>query len=74
MSIVRVVISEPLPPTESEIKKFKETALKELAELNGLDEEILIDGDCPELTDEQLARLMPVYLQRNENFCEVSNG
>ncbi len=73
MSIVRFVINEPLPPTESEIKKFKERALKELAELDDLNEKILLD-DCPELTDEQLARLMPVYSRRNENFCEVSNG
>ena len=74
MSIVRFVINEPLPPTEPEIKNFKERALKELAELDDLNEEILLDKDCPELTDEQLARLMPVYSQRNENFCEVSNG
>lgn len=65
MSIVRVVINEPSPPTESEIKNFKATALKELAELNNSDDEIFCDEDCPELTDEQLARLMPVHTRQN---------
>ena len=66
MSIVRVVINEPSPPTESEIKKFNEDALKELAKINDTDEEIFCDDDCAELTDEQLARLMPVHSRRNE--------
>ena len=64
MSIVRVVISESAPPTESEIKKFKEQALKELATINDSDEKIFCDEDCPELTDEQLARLMPVHSRK----------
>lgn len=63
MSIVRVVINEPSPPTDAEIKKFKADALKELATLNNSPEEIFCDD---ELTDEQLARLMPVYTRRSE--------
>ncbi len=66
MSIVRVLINEPSPPTVDELKNFKATALKELAKLNDSDDEILCDEDCPELTDEQLARLMPVHNHRNE--------
>lgn len=73
MSIVRVVINEPLPPTESEIKNFKTTALKELAKLNDSDDEIFCGEDCPELTDEQLARLMPVH-NRGKIFLEELNG
>ena len=73
MSIVRVVINEPTPPTEADIKRFKESALKELTELNNSNEEIFCDEDCPELTDEQLARLMPVYL-REKFFLEELNG
>ena len=73
MSIVRVAINEPSPPTEAEIKKFKETALKELSELNNSDEKIFCDEECPELTDEQLARLMPVHV-REKIFLEELNG
>ena len=67
MSIVRVLINELMPPTEAELKKFKETALKELATPDDSDEKIFCDEDCPELTDEQLARLMPVHT-RKKNF------
>ena len=67
MSIVRVLINEATTPTEAEIKKFRETALKELATLNDSHEKIFCDEDCPELTDEQLARLMPVHT-REKNF------
>ena len=67
MSIVRALINEPSPPTEADIKKFKEAALKELATLNDSHEKIFCDEDCPELTDEQLARLMPVHT-REKNF------
>lgn len=66
MSIVRVLINKPSPPTEVEKKFFKETALKELATLNDLDDEISCDEDCLELTDEQLARLMPVHTRQGE--------
>ena len=66
MSSVRVVIREPLPPTDVEIKNFRESALKELAELSNSDDETFCDEDCPELTDEQLARLMPVHVRQNE--------
>ena len=66
MSIVRVIINEPSPPTESEIKRFREEALKELATINDSDEKIFCDEDCPELTDKQLARLMPVHTRQNE--------
>ena len=66
MSIIRVLINEPSPPTESEIKNFQATALKELAEMNNSDDEIFCDEDCPELTDEQLERLMPVHTRQNE--------
>lgn len=65
MSIVRVLINEPSPPTDAEKKIFKETALKELAALNDSDDEISCDEDCPELTDEQLARLMPVHTRQS---------
>ena len=58
------MINESAPPTESDIKKFKEQALKELATINNSDEKIFCDEDCPELTDEQLARLMPVHLRK----------
>ena len=57
MSIVRVLINEPSPPTEVEIKNFRDNALKELDALNNFDDEIFCDEDCPELTDEQLASL-----------------
>lgn len=60
------MITEPASPTADEIKKFKVTALKELSELNDSDEEIFHDEECAELTDEQLARLMPVYSRRND--------
>ncbi|MBR7024749.1 MAG: hypothetical protein IKI08_01910 [Selenomonadaceae bacterium] len=43
MSIVRILINEPSPPTESEIKKFKEDALKELATINDVDEKIFLE-------------------------------
>ena len=66
MSIVRILVNEPSPPTENEIKKFKELAARELMELNDSDEEIFLDDDCPELTDEQLAGLMPVHTRQNE--------
>ena len=62
MSSVRILIRESAPPTEAEIKKFREEALKELSRLE--DEEIFCDEDCPELTDEQLARLLPVRNMR----------
>ena len=71
MSIVRVLINEPSPPTDAEIKNFRETALKELATLNDSDDEISCDEDCPELTDEQLARLMPVNSRQNELRLKV---
>lgn len=64
MSIVRIVINEPLPPTDDEITRFKETALRELTELNNLSDETFCDEDFPELTDEQLARLMPVHTRQ----------
>ena len=67
MSVVRILIKEPSPPTEADLKKFRETALKELATLNDSDEKIFCDEECPELTDEQLARLMPVHA-REKNF------
>ncbi len=60
------MINEPSPPTVDEIKNFKATALKELAELNDSEEEIFCDEDCPELTDEHLARLMPVHSRQSE--------
>ena len=66
MSVVRVIINEPSPPTESEIKNFKEDALKELATINDSDEKIFCDEDCPELTEKQLARLMPVHARKKE--------
>ena len=66
MSIVRVVINEPSPPTGAEIKKFKEAALRELATINDSDEKIFCDEDCPELTDKQLGRLMPVHTRQDE--------
>ena len=72
MSIVRILINKPTPPTESEIKKFKEDALKELATINDVDEKIFYDEDCPELTEEQLARLMPVHLHE-KIFLEELN-
>lgn len=65
MSIVRVLITESTPPTEADIKNFRETALKELAELHDMNDEIFCDDDCPELTDEQLARLLPVHVRQN---------
>lgn len=43
MSIVRILINETSPPTESEIKKFKEDALKELATINDVDEKIFLE-------------------------------
>lgn len=73
MSIVRALINEPLPPTEDEIKKFKEAAIKELVALNDSDEKFFCDEECPELTDEQLARLMPIHI-REKNFLEELNG
>jgi len=66
MSIIRTVINEPSQPTESEIKKFKEEALKELVAINDSGEKIFCNEDCPELTDEQLARLMPVHFRQKE--------
>ena len=60
------MITEPSPPTEAEIKKFKADALGALSTLNDSEEEIFCDDECPELTDEQLARLKPVHLRRNE--------
>ena len=68
MSVVRVLINEPSSPTEADLKKFKETALKELATLNDSDEKIFCDEDCPELTDEQLARLMPVHTREKNSW------
>ena len=66
MSIVRVLINEPSPPTEVEMKNFRANALKELDALNDLNDEIFCDEECPELTDEQLARLMPVHTRQAE--------
>ena len=64
MSIVRVVINEPTLPTDDDIKKFRADALRELANLKDADEEIFCDADCPELTDEQLERLLPFHLRQ----------
>ena len=66
MSIVRIMINESAPPTEFEIKKFKERALKELSAINDSEDRIVCDEDCPELTEEQLSRLMPVHSRQNE--------
>lgn len=67
------MINEPAPPTKEDIKKFKEDALKELSALKKSDDEEFFDEDCPELTDEQLARLMPVHF-REKFFLEKLNG
>ena len=64
MSIVRILINESSPPTEADLKNFKEVALKELATPDDSDEKIFCDEDCSELTDEQLARLMPVHTRK----------
>ncbi len=73
MSIVRILINEPSTPTENEIKNFKKQALRELSEINNFDEEIFCDEDCPELTDEQISRLMPVHAHE-KIFLEELNG
>ena len=58
------MIKEPSPPSEADIKNFKEKALAEIAKINDSEEKIFCDEECPELTDEQLSRLMPVHSRK----------
>ena len=64
MSIVRVNVNlkVPTPPTEEQIRKFKEDAKIELAKLENFDDsDIIYDEDCPPLTDEELDRMERVH-------------
>lgn len=62
MAIVRMLIKEPEPPTDEEIRKFRERAAIELAKLDDFDDsDIVYDEDCPKQTDEELARFKRVY-------------
>lgn len=61
MAIVKMLIKEPEPPTEEEIRKFRERAAIELAKLDDFDDSgIVYDEDCPKQTDEELAKFKRV--------------
>ena len=67
MAIVRMVLKEPEPPTEEEIRKFKEEAAIELAKLEDFDDSFIVyDEDCPKQTDEELAKFERVHWQRKK--------
>ena len=69
MSIVRVNINLkiPTPPTEEQIRKFKEEAKIELANLENFDDsDIIYDEDCSPLTDEELDRMERVHWTHKE--------
>ena len=63
MSMVKISITEPSPPTFEELENFKVEALRELAKLKNFDDsKIFYDEDCPKLTDEQLDKMERVNL------------
>ena len=67
MAIVRMVLKEPEPPTEEEIRKFKEEAAIELAKLEDFDDSFIVyDEDCPKQTDEELAKFERVHWSRKK--------
>ena len=71
---VKMIIKEPLPPTEEEILKFKEEAAIELAKLENFDDSYIVyDEDCPPLTDEELNRMERVnWIQERQQA--TANG
>ena len=61
MAIGKMLIKDPEPPTEEEIRKFRERAAIELAKLDDFDDRgIVYDEDCPKQTDEELAKFKRV--------------
>lgn len=74
MAIVKMFIREPEPPTEEEIRKFREKAAIELAKLEDFDDSsIVYDEDCPKQTDEELAKFKRVnWSQAKEKL--TANG
>ena len=62
MSNVKMIVREPSPPTEEEIRKFEEEAAIELAKLEDFDDSFIVyDEDCPPLSDEELERMERVH-------------
>lgn len=74
MAIVKMFIREPKPPTEEEIRKFREKAAIELAKLEDFDDSsVVYDEDCPKQTDEELAKFKRVnWSQAKEKL--TANG
>lgn len=63
--MVKISVTEPLPPTFEEIKKFKAEAIKELANLKNFDDsKIFYDDESPKLTDEELKKMERIYLNK----------
>ena len=64
---VKMIIREPSPPTEEEIRKFEEEAAIELAKLEDFDDSFIVyDEDCPKQTDEELAKFERVHWPRKK--------